>query len=74
MSHRFEKLIRDGAVRDYADLARLGHVSRARVSQIMNLLSLAPDIQEKILALPAGEAGEHPIHERQLRTVVAVLD
>ena len=41
--HRFEKLIRDGEVRDYADLARLGHVTRARLSQIMDLLLSAPD-------------------------------
>ena len=31
-----------------ADLARLGHVTRARITQIMNLLMLAPDIQEAI--------------------------
>ena len=36
LAHRFEKLIADGDVRDYADLARLGHVTRARVTQIMN--------------------------------------
>lgn len=36
-------------VRDYADLARLGYVSRARVTQLMNLCLLAPDIQQAIL-------------------------
>lgn len=36
-------MFRDGAVADPAALARLGHVSRARLTQIMNLLSLAPD-------------------------------
>jgi len=46
---RFDDLIRRGEVRDYADLARLGHVSRARITQIMNLLNLAPDIQERLL-------------------------
>ena len=49
---RFERLVRTGEVRDYADLARLGHVSHARITQIMNLLTLAPDIQEDILFLP----------------------
>ena len=49
---RFEQLVRTGAVRDYAELARLGQVSRARLTQIMNLLHLAPDIQEAILFLP----------------------
>ncbi|HBN76407.1 MAG TPA: hypothetical protein DD473_11435, partial [Planctomycetaceae bacterium] len=37
---RFDQLIRDGDVNDYAELARLGHVSRARMTQIMNLLNL----------------------------------
>ena len=49
---KFEGLIRDGVVSDYADLARLGVVTRARMTQIMNLLNLAPDIQEEILFLP----------------------
>jgi hypothetical protein len=41
LAHKLEKLIQDGVVRDYADLSRLGHVTRARVSQIMDLLLLA---------------------------------
>jgi len=41
---RFDRLIKSGEVTDQADIARLGHVSRARVTQIMNLLLLAPDI------------------------------
>ena len=43
---RFDRLLREGVAADFAELARLGHVSRARVSQVMNLLNLAPDIQE----------------------------
>jgi hypothetical protein len=74
LAHRFEKLIRDGEVRDYADLARLGHVTRARVSQIMDLLLLAPDIQEEILAMPAVVAGDDPVCERQVRGIVGVPD
>jgi len=74
LAHRFENLIRDGQVRDYADLARLGHVSRARVSQIMNFLNLAPDIQEAILFLPAVLKGTDPIFERQLRPMMAAAD
>ena len=41
---KFDILIQQDVVRDYADLARLGHVSRARMTQIMNLLHLAPEI------------------------------
>lgn len=43
---RFEQLIRAGVVADYSELATLGHVTRPRISQIMNLLNLAPDIQQ----------------------------
>ena len=46
---RFEKLAHSGAVADYASLAKLGRVSSARISQIMNLLNLSPNIQEEIL-------------------------
>jgi len=67
----FDGLIRKGAVRNYADLARLGHVTRARVTQIMNLLNLAPDIQEAILFLPRTEGGCGPAGERKMRQVVA---
>ncbi len=72
--YRFGKLIRDGEVHDYSDLARLGHVTRARVTQIKNLLSLAPDIQESILCWPGILCGDDPTRERQLRSVVAEVD
>ncbi len=49
---KFDGMIREGVVTDYADLARLGLVTRARMTQIMNLLNLSPDIQEEILFLP----------------------
>ena len=52
---KLQDMVDRGEVRDYADLARLGYVSRARITQIMNLLNLAPDIQEEILWLrPTG--------------------
>ncbi len=49
LAHRFEQLIAEGVVADYGELARMGQVSRARISQIMSLRYLAPDIQEAIL-------------------------
>jgi hypothetical protein len=70
LAHRFEELVRSGEVRDYADVARLGRVSRARVSQILKLLTLAPSIQEHLLFLPPRMAGDEPITERDLRQVV----
>ena len=67
LAHRLEGLVRSGAVKDYAELAELGHVTRARVTQIMNLLNLAPDIQEYLLWLPWHRRRE--ITERQMRPI-----
>ena len=50
-----------------------GRVSRARVSQIMNLLLLAPDIQEEILFLPRTVKGVDLVTERGVQTVNAEL-
>ena len=74
LARRLEGLVRDGRVNDYAELARLGHVSRARLSQILSLTLLAPDIQEAVLFLPRVDSGRDPITERDLRPIVAVLD
>jgi len=71
---RFERLVEEGHVADYAQMARLGHVSRARVTQIMDLRLLAPDIQEDILFLPLVHQGRDPITECDLRLVVAELN
>ena len=68
---RFDGLIREGVVTDQAELARLGHVTRARLTQIMNLLNLAPDIQEEVMFLPPTEKGRDPISERDCRPVAA---
>lgn len=59
---------------DKAELLRLGHVTRARMTQTMNLLHLAPDIQEAILFLPRVEQGRDPVTERELRSLVALPD
>ncbi len=55
-------------------VAALGQVSRARVTQVMNLLLLAPDIQEALLFLPRTERGRDPIHLRQLQPLALVAD
>ena len=68
---RFDQLIREGVVADQAELARLGHVTRARLTQIMNLLCLAPDIQERILYLSPTGRGRHAITEKHLRPIAA---
>jgi hypothetical protein len=71
---RFEQLLRGGEVASYAKLARLGHVSCARISQILNLLQLAPDIQEQLLFLTRNGRGRDPIHLARLQPIAAKLD
>lgn len=67
---RFDGLLRQKTIRDYAELARLGRVTRARMTQIMKLLVLAPDIQEQLLFLP--DIGG--LNERSLRPIVGLID
>jgi hypothetical protein len=71
---RLEQLVCSGQVEDYATLASLGHVTRARITQITNLTLLAPDIQEAILFLSRVHRGPDPITERDLRPITAQPD
>ena len=71
---KLDGLVRGGAVENYAELARLGHVTRARVTQILNLLSLAPAIQEEVLFLPLTLRGRDPVILRDLLPIAAERD
>jgi hypothetical protein len=73
LAHRFERLLRSGSIRDQAELARLGQVTRARVSQILALVHLAPDIQEEVLFLRGGHRGADLILA-DLRPIAAIVD
>lgn len=70
---KLDGLIASGAITDQAEMARAGCITRARATQIMNLLRLAPDIQEAILDLPPVAAGRDPVTERDLRPIVAEM-
>lgn len=70
---KFQDMIDRGEVKDYADLARLGLVTRARITQIMNLLNLAPQIQEALL-LPNGSSDDWAqVSEHDLRAVTRAV-
>ena len=69
---RCNEMIRTGEASDMIELARLGHVTQPRMSQIMALNQLAPDIQEALLNLPATK-GKPDIHEKRLRPIAAML-
>jgi len=70
---RFDHLIQSGEVVNRSELARLGHITQPRMTQIMNLLNLAPDIQEEILFLPEVYSGRDPITERDLRSFASTV-
>jgi hypothetical protein len=67
---RYEALLAAGEVDDYTNVGKLGGITRARVTQIMNLRHLAPVIQERLLFLDSGS----PITERELRVVAKEVD
>ncbi len=71
---RCDQLIRDGIVANQSELAQFGHVTTARMTQIMTLLNLSPDIQEHILFLPRVERGRDPIIENDVRPIAQTFD
>jgi hypothetical protein len=71
---RLETLVRSGQIGSYCQLAALGHVTRARISQIVNLVHLAPDIQEALLFLPPTLRGRDAIILADLQPIAASLD
>ena len=70
---KLDGLISSGAMTDQAEIARAGSVTRARTTQVMNLMHLAPDIQHAILHLPPATEGRDPVTERDLRPICAEL-
>jgi hypothetical protein len=71
---RLDELVRSGQVGSYSALASLGQVTRARICQILNLLQLAPDLQEALLFLPLTQRGRDPIILADLLPIAATLD
>jgi hypothetical protein len=74
LAHRFEAMLREGVVKGYPELARLGRVTPARISQVMALLQLAPDIQEQVLFLPRTVRGRDPIQMYAVLPLTVILD
>lgn len=71
LAHHWRSLIRTGVVKDQAALAALVGVSRARITQVMDLLYLAPDIQEEILLLSRVESSRGPVGHVALARLAA---
>lgn len=66
LAHKIRQGILRGEIRNQADGARRLGLTRARLSQILDLTNLAPDLQEEILFLETLD-GHEPLRERALR-------
>lgn len=76
LAHHFQHLLHTGQVKDLAEIARLGGISRARATQIANLAFLAPSVQE-LVVLGEGEgqeAGRGVLGEHTLRALAGMVD
>ncbi len=69
LAHALQRRVDSGEFADHATMARALGFTRARISQLMDLLLLAPDLQEEILFLEVP-SGKQPISERALREAV----
>jgi hypothetical protein len=69
----FENMIKQGGARGYADIGRLSGLCRERISQVMRLNYLAPDIQIELLYLPPTPTGHYPISETAVRSIANLL-
>jgi hypothetical protein len=71
---RCDHLLRSGAIPDATALARLAHVTQPRITQILNLTLLAPDIQEALMDLPPHPTGKAGVKEKHLRQLCGQMD
>ncbi|MGI9474828.1 MAG: hypothetical protein ACR2NZ_25075 [Rubripirellula sp.] len=74
LAHRCHRLIQDGTIINQSELAHYGQISTTRMTQIMWMDNLAPDIQEQILFLPNTVKGRDPIKESDIRPIAKTLD
>ena len=72
LAHHLQRLVDQGLVADRAALARKLGLTRARVTQLLDLLLLAPDIQESVLFMACED--HEPATERSIRSVASRID
>lgn len=69
-----EARVEAGEITNYSEAASTGQVTRARMTQIVNLTNLAPDVQEQLLHLPRTETGHDRILLKDLQPLARELD
>ena len=72
LAHHFETAMEAGTIKGPSDAGRRIGITSERVTQVLTLRYLAPDIQEDVLFLEITEGGE-PFTENDLRKVARVL-
>ena len=70
----YQEMLRTGEATDMIELSRRAKVSQPRMSQIMALNLLAPDIQTALLDLPPQSKGKPFLHEKRIRPITAMLE
>jgi ParB-like chromosome segregation protein Spo0J len=68
LANKIQQAIDGEAVRDRAEIARRLGFTRARITHLLDLTLLAPDVQEQVLFLEAVD-GVQPLSERSLRAI-----
>ena len=68
---RCDQMLRTGAVPDASALAEIARISQPRMTQILNLTLLAPDIQGKLLFLDPVEEGKPEVSEKAMQRICA---
>ena len=69
-----DRLIGYGVIKNQSELAHYAQVTTARMTHIMWLTNLAPEIQEAILFLPRVESGPDTVKEIEVRRIARVMD
>lgn len=72
LAHSIERMISERRVVDQAEVARRLGLTRARITHLVRLTFLAPDLQERVLDMEAVDGCE-PLSERALRQIANLL-
>jgi len=73
LAHRLQGALDSGEYKDQAALAREFGLTRGRITKLLDLTLLAPDIQEEVLFLEADH-GVEPLTERDLHALTRHLN
>jgi len=74
LAHFYDHLLKSRTIESVSDIGRLESVTQQRISQIMSLLLLAPEIQEFLLTLPTQEHGKKSLPTERLIQIARKVD